>query len=100
MASILFGYVKKSVRSASVRFAEEPDTLFKYPQLPQFACRLSKFDLFLRCIISRNFLFSGTRFLFIAACMMEYKTRHSPGGLGMEAGLNQILYNYNYSYPR
>ena len=50
MASILFGYVEKSVRSARVRFAEEPDTLFtipKYPQLPQFACRSSKFDLFL-----------------------------------------------------
>ena len=31
MTSILFGYVEKSVRSASVRFAEEPDTLFKYP---------------------------------------------------------------------
>jgi hypothetical protein len=47
MASILFGYVEKSVWLARVRFAGEPDTLFKYPQLPQFACRSSKFVLFL-----------------------------------------------------
>ena len=50
MASILFGYVEKSVRSVHVRFAEGPDSLFsipKHPQLSQFACRSSKFDLFL-----------------------------------------------------